>query len=54
MTKPFPISKAVSTVRPEDVPVLPRGIVYKRKPTGFRTYRASFAPPPKKKRPPSK
>jgi hypothetical protein len=50
MTKPFPISPAFSSVRPEDVQVyVPPGIVYKRKPTGFPTYKALWASPPKKR-----
>jgi hypothetical protein len=53
MTKPFPISPVFSSVRPEDFRVyIPPGIVYKRKPTGFRTYRALWALPPEKKRRP--
>ena len=53
MTKRFYISPAFSTVRPEDFPpVRQPGVVYKREPTGYRRYRARFAPPRKKRRPP--
>jgi Protein of unknown function (DUF3467) len=55
MTRPFYISVARTTVRPEDVPVLRTpGIVYKREPTGFRRYKALFAPPRKKRRRPGR
>jgi hypothetical protein len=50
VTERFYISPAFSTVRPEDFPTLDTpGIVYKRKPTGWRTYRARMAPPREKK-----
>ena len=53
MTQRFYLSPVFTTVRPEDFPVLvTEGIVYKRKPTGYRRYRARFAPPRKKRRPP--
>ena len=55
MTKPFYISPAFSTVRPEDFPPIHMpGVVYKRKPTGYRRYKALFAPPPKKRRRPDR
>jgi hypothetical protein len=49
MTPLFYISPAFSTARPEDFVPYPPGVVYKRKPTGWRTYRARMAPPREKK-----
>jgi hypothetical protein len=53
MTKPFPVSPVFSSVSPEDFQVyIPPGIVYKRTPGRFLTYRALWALPPEKKRRP--
>ena len=49
MTKGFYISPAFCTATPEDFLHGPPGVGYKRKPTGWRTYRARMAPPRKKK-----